>query len=159
MDVFRRENVHKFGEHVLKEGEHSFLARAKDLIGDSPSGPDFVRASGTAEFRVTGESAHHVTWKVNLRNDNDAESGGIGDDVLHLLLSVVATVADAVVAAPVLLDDGPVPERSHLGEFRVLFDFSTPSLIIGQMPVEAVELVHGHDIKVLLDLLDGEEMP
>ena len=100
-----------------------------------------------------------MAWKVDLRDDSDAESRGIGDDVFHLILSVVAAVADAVVAAPVLLDDGAVPERADLGELRVLLDLHPPALVIGKMPVEAVELVDGHDVQIPLNLLDREEMP
>ena len=159
MDIFRREDVHQLREHILKESEHSILTGAKDLIRDAPSGPDLVRATGAPKLRIAGQATHHVARKVNLRDHHNAQLAGVGDNVLHLLLSVVATVADAVITAPILLDDSTVSERSYLGELRVLLDFNPPTLVISQMPMEAVELVKRHDVQILLDFLDGEEMP
>ena len=141
VDIFRREDVHQLREHILKESEHSILTGAKDLIRDAPSGPDLVRATGAPKLRIAGQGTHHVARKVNLRDHHNAQLAGVGDNVLHLLLSVVATVADAVITAPILLDDSTVSERAYLRESRIFLDFNPPTLIISQMPMEAVELV------------------
>jgi hypothetical protein len=46
-------------------------------------------------------------------------------------------------------------DANEVGEF---LNFDTPGLVIGEMPVEAVDLEASEDIKVLLDAFYGEEM-
>ena len=48
--------------------------------------------------------------------------------------------------------------RSHARQLGVFFDLDTPALIVGQVPVELVELVYGEDVDILLDLVHRPEM-
>ena len=40
----------------------------------------------------------------------------------------------------------------------VFLDFDAPTLVVGEVPVEAVDLVESHQVDELFHLLDGEEM-
>ena len=39
-----------------------------------------------------------------------------------------------------------------------MFDFDAPPLVVGQVPVEFVEFVGGHQVEVAFDLVDGVEV-
>ena len=159
MDIFGREELHKLCEHILQEGEHVFFSGAHDLIGHTPLSPDLVRASGASQLRISREGSEHVTRQVDLRDDNDPQRLGVGDHLADLVLGVISAIADTIVGGEVLSDHGTVAEGSYLGELGVFLNLNPPALVLGEVPVQAVELVYRHDIEVLLDLFDGEEMP
>src|SRR3546814_5944743 len=51
-----------------------------------------------------------------------------------------------------------VRSGADLGELRVLLDLEAPALVLGEVPVEGVQLEDRHDVDVLLDELDREEV-
>ena len=158
MDVLGREDVHDLGEDILQEGEGLFLAYAKDIFGHAPAGPNLIGTAGAAQFRIGGEGGDHVAGQVDLGDDGDVALGGIGHDLAHLVLGVEAAVADAVVGVEVLADAGSVAPGTHFRELGVLFDLHAPALVLGEVPVEAVEFVGGGDVDIALGLLDAPEM-
>ncbi|KAG1316802.1 hypothetical protein G6F63_015920 [Rhizopus arrhizus] len=48
---------------------------------------------------------------------------------------------------------------ARLGQLRVALDLHAPALVVGQVPVEGVELVRGHRVEHALDLVQALEMP
>ena len=116
--------------------------------------------------------SHEVSGHVHLGKHIDMTLSGITHHLAHLLLGIVEGAILAArlgtFASPihlsVLLDtsDGSVIAALALGtdggELRILLDFGTPALVVGQVPVEDVHLVDGHQVDHLLYLLDGEEM-
>ena len=98
-----------------------------------------------------------------LGDDLDVALGGVGDDVGDILLAVEAAVGGFLpylggfLSAPGHI--GAVdPPRAHVVELWVAVDLDAPPLVVGEVPMEAVEFVHGHEVEMLLDVLDGEEM-
>ena len=158
MDVFRREEVRHFGQDVLQEDHRLFLADVEDLVRDAPFGANLVGTCAAAQFRVGGQRRDHVAGKVDLGDDGDAQFVRVCDDVPDLVLGVVSAVADAVVALPVLGDHRAVAEGADLREFGIALELDAPALVLGQMPVEAVELVHRHDVEVAFHFRYAEEM-
>src|SRR5690606_31629651 len=47
---------------------------------------------------------------------------------------------------------------ADFGELRVLPDLHAPALVVGQVPVQDVELVQGHRVDDLLDLVHAPEV-
>ena len=47
---------------------------------------------------------------------------------------------------------------ADLGQARVAFDFDAPALVVGQVPVEDVQLVQRQQVDVALDKFHGHEM-
>ena len=158
MDVLRREDVHEFGEHVLEEGVHFLIAGAEDVVGNAPAGPDLIGTAGAAQLWISGQGSHHVAGEVDLRDHDNAAFGSIVHDFLHLVLGVEAAVADAVVGVPVHLDDGTVAPGANFSELGIFLDLHSPALVLGKVPVEAVELIGCHHVQVALGFLDGEEV-
>ena len=70
---------------------------------------------------------------------------GVADDLADLLLRVELAVGFAVVNALFVLvvasDERFRTPGPDLGEQRIFFDLDPPALIVGQMPVEFVDLV------------------
>ena len=158
VDVFRREEFHDFRQHTLEELECLFVACAQHIFGNAPAFPYLVRAARASEFRIRGEGRQHVSRKVYLGNHLDSAVGGIGYDFANLILREIASIGNMVAGIPVLANHSAVAPAAHLNQTRVFFDFNAPPLIIGQMPVESVQFVHGHDVEVAFHLLDAEEM-
>src|SRR6266481_1208711 len=92
---------------------------------------------------------------LDLRHDRHEARACVGDDLADIVLRIEATVRLAVEAprGRVLVlstDERLTAPRAHLGETRVLLDLEAPPLVVGQMPVEAVELMERREIDVLL---------
>jgi hypothetical protein len=51
-----------------------------------------------------------------------------------------------------------IPPRTDFRQFGILFDFYAPTLVLGQMPMERVELVQRHRINHPLDVVLGNKM-
>ena len=118
-----------------------------------------VRTSGAAKLRIGSKSGNHVTRKVNLRNNGDAEGSRIGNHFLNLFLGVESAVALSVELIPVLVNHSTVPVCTDLGKLWIFLDFNAPALILCKMPVEPVELVGCHHVQVFLHLVNAEDMP
>ena len=57
-----------------------------------------------------------------------------------------------------MADDGLVADRADLCKTRVLLDLKSPSLVVSEVPVQCVEFMYLHDVKVLLDFVNTEEV-
>ena len=54
--------------------------------------------------------------------------------------------------------DSSLADGSDLGEERILLDLKSPSLVVCKVPVESVELVYCHHVKISLHLCLVEEV-
>src|SRR5256712_13759465 len=100
---------------------------------------------------------------LDLRHDRHEARACVGDDLADIVLRIEATVRLAVEAprGRVLVlstDERLTPPRPHLVETRVLLDLEAPPLVVGQVPVEAVELMERREIDVLLHELLRHEV-
>ena len=77
VDVFRREKVQNFREHIFQKLEGVLFAGTKHVRLYAPGASHLIGASGAAKFRVRGKGGHHMTGQVDLRNYSDSKSGGI----------------------------------------------------------------------------------
>src|SRR2546422_7617915 len=81
---------------------------------------------------------------LDLRHDRHEARACVGDDLADIVLRIEATVRLAVEAprGRVLVlstDERLTAPRAHLRETRVLLDLEAPPLVVGQVPVEAVD--------------------
>ena len=104
-----------------------------------------------------------MAGEVYLGDDLDIALGGILHYLGNLFLGVESTVGGLfartcrVLVTPGLVGAVYVP-RAYVVELGVTVNFDAPALVVGQMPMESVEFVSGHEVEVPLDLLDGEEV-
>src|SRR5690606_19568282 len=102
----------------------------------------------------------HVAGHVELGHHHDVAFAGVGDDVADLVLGVPAAVRAGLAGIGVGAGlAGRDPAAADLHQLRVLRDLDPPALVVGQVPVQYVELVPGHRVDQLLDLVDRLEVP
>ena len=77
---------------------------------------------------------------------------------LYLVLGVEAAVWSAIKLVPVPGQGGLGAKGADLGQARIFLDLDTPALVIGQVPVQGIEFVEGHEIDERLDLGNTELM-
>ena len=103
-----------------------------------------------------------MTGEVHLGDDFYVASLGIGDNLAKVLESVEHATAVLCVVKEFLsvaiVGKRTLAYGTHFGEFGVLGDVYAPTLVVGQMPVETVHLIKGHDVQHLLHLFLVEEM-
>ena len=155
----RREQFHDLREHVLQERE-SFLPLAIDVTEDSPLGRKrvfFFREAaqlGETRDRSTGMAGH-----LDLGKDGYEPLSGIPHDFPYLILGIEASVGSPVIDRGMqVADHGIRPDRTLFGKPGIFPDLNAPALVFRQMPMEDVELVHGHVVEVFLYETDIEEM-
>ena len=100
---------------------------------------------------------------IDLGDDFNMAFGRIRNDVAQVILCIESANA----RGRLVVGDAHGGGARQLGQARVvdgvaLFapivgDLDAPALVIGKMQVKLVELVHGHDIDGLLDLVYGQE--
>ena len=151
VEVFAREEGYDFVEYILDELKGRLLTSAIDIIFDTPNITyDILTTIGEAgKLRVRGDSTHTVTWHLDLRDDRHKAILRIADDLADLILRIEATVATAISF------DTPSTDLSQAG---ILLDLNTPALVLGEVPVELIDLKHRDDINVLLHLVYREEV-
>ena len=91
---------------------------------------------------------------INFRNDVNIPFTAEFNNVSYFVLCVVSAVNGLVFAAEAVA----VAERSDPCELRIFFNFNSPALVIGQMPVENVELIERGGFYVFFNFINGLHM-
>ena len=101
-----------------------------------------------------------MTRKVNLRNHINTLCSSISYNLANLILSVphALTIRHSVMRREILLDTSSFTNRANLCKTWVLLDLNSPTLVLSKMPVELIEFIYLHDIKITLNLFNTEEM-
>ena len=162
MDPASREQRHHFRQHVLIEADGR-VSGIEDVLVHAPAHPDGEGVAAVAELGIRGNGGLGMTRHLDLRHDRHEARAGVGHDLADVVLRVEATVRLAVEPPLGRVPIGPADDRlrapgAHLGETRVLLDLEPPPLIIGQVPVKAVELIERREIDELLHELLRHEV-
>ncbi len=99
------------------------------------------------ELAVRRECGVHVSRHVDLGHDIDVALRRVGDETTVVALGVVAAVPAA---------DGGSP--ADPGQPRSRCDGEAPTLVVGQVEMQAVELVEREEVDQALELADAEEV-
>ena len=128
-------------QEAVEEGVDLFLRRVEGGVEDPPLVLDAVRAGQRGQLGMPDEPARHVAGHVELRHHADAARGGVGDDLAELVLRVVLAV------------------RPHLVQPRMALALHAEALVLGEVPVQDVQLHRRHAVEVALQDLHGHEVP
>ena len=158
MYVLRREESHNLFQHVVDEFHCLVVAGAEHVVRHAPHLPNLVRTAGATQFWISRKGSLHVSRQVDLGHNRDVAVGSILHDVANLLLCVEASVRLAVILARVVADDGLCALRTNLGEQRILLYLDAPALVVGEVPVEAVDVVQGEYVDELAYLVGAYEV-
>src|SRR5687768_9016909 len=98
-----------------------------------------------------------MTRHIDLGDNRDTAIGRVTYDAPHGFLRIIAAVDAWPTGGGVDVRRGGAPGRHAPGADRsqlwVLADLETPALIVGQVPVQHVELVQRHPVDEALDEL------
>ena len=148
------EQLGHFGEDVLVEGEYTVVAGAHDgfgrPVGTHGHGVGIVVAG---ILRIGGEDGAAMAGDFDFGDDVDVAGGGVAHDVADLLLGVEAAVGHGLVRHHRVqrVPGGSLgPPRAHAGELRILVDLHAPAVVVGEVPVELVDLEERQHVDVLL---------
>ena len=145
-------------EHVVDEFVGFRIAGAKHIVRNPPVLAHLIRPSRATEFGIGGQSGDHVTGQVDFWNYRDVTFGSVAHNVATLLLGVESTVRATVVFAGVVTDHGLSALTPHRSEARVALNFNAPALIVGEMPVKAVDVVQSEQIDEAFHAVDRHEV-
>ncbi len=142
--------------HRLDDGlqEASRVARvcpvlhAVEADADVEAGVGRLRLVVAVQVRHRGQRGLGVAGAVDLGHHGHEAGRGVGDDLLVVRGGVVPVGA----AGEAALRAG-----AHLGQVREGVDGDAPSLVVGQVQMQSVDLVGGGLVDVALDLGEGEE--
>ena len=162
MYILGREEFADLCEDILKELHCILLSYAENVVSNAPLAPYVVWAACTSELWICCKCCKHVSRKVDLRNDSDALSCSIVKDFPYLVLCEVASLSvwSSVIdlAVEKVAYECLLSYSSNLCEAWIFLDLESPSLVVCNVPVEGVELVYFHDVKVSLHLIHVKEV-
>src|SRR5665647_891597 len=145
-DVRRREQLHDLVEHVREEIDRALL-HVEYILVDAPPGPHLQLLPAHSQLGVSGERRLHMTRRLDLGDHRDEPRISVGNDLADVVLRVVAAVRASVAGRVRLRADLALPApRAHLGQSRVAKDLDAPTLVLGQVQMQHVEPVHGHEV-------------
>ena len=146
-------------EDALVEAQRC-LGRAERVRVYAPARTDLeaVRELGVAERVVSRDRRRAVAGQLDLGHHVDVQVGGEGHDRADLFLGVEPTVGHAVVHGAVAAHGRRLAPRADFRQPRITLDLDTPTLVLGQVPVEDVEFGRRHALEQALDLLHVVEV-
>ncbi len=150
------EDVHDLGEDVAAELDR-FGFGVEDSVTHSPPHHNFSWFAVT-EFGICGDGSDHMARHIYFGDNGDVAFCGVRDDFAEIVLGVEATVRDVVVLGSVSPDDSLWSDGADLGEARVLLNFDSPALIIGEVEVERVDFEESKRIDEFEDFRFGGEV-
>ena len=102
-----------------------------------------------------------MTGHINLWENFYMACFSISHYLAHLFLRVEERpilLIGPIRAVLQISEIGVFARSTNGGEFGIFLDFQTPTLVVGDMPVEAIELIVGHHVEYFLNLINIEEM-
>ena len=162
MDELAREERDDFGQDVLEEFDRAWLGVEYVLV-DSPVGENFERLVAVSKFWVGGYRSLCMARHLDFGHDCDVSLLRVLDDFFDVFLRIEAAMRDAVKLEFLRITrmstvHGFLSESANGGQFRISLDFDSPALIVGQVPMECVQLVNGHCVDELLHILFREKV-
>ena len=145
VDVLRGEKRRYLLEYV---GENLIVLHSghtEDVVSLSV-GADIGHVHRAGHLRKDAHQGAAVSGQVYLRDDLDMALGSVFHDLAYLLLSIISAVAVMTLTVGGRTHLIIAPPCALLCQLRILADLNPPAVVIGQMPVETVELMVGHPV-------------
>ena len=105
-----------------------------------------------------------MSGHFDFRNDGNIAARGIGHYFFYLRLSIVTAVCRLFSLSlrfteiPILTFPVHTP-CANVCHFGIFFDFYSPTLVIGEMPMKYIHLMHSKHIEVCVNKFFRKEMP
>ena len=146
VEIIAREQLSDFTQYFVNEFVSLGITSTEHIAAHAPDLSHFVMTACASQMGISGKCRQHVTREVDFGNNHDVASGSIGDDVFALFLRVKSTMRLAVIFASVFTYHRSRTMATDFGEFGQLLDFDAPTLVVGQVPVHAVNAVQSDHV-------------
>ena len=156
MDVLRREDRSHLLDDVLEHHIVFLPAHAQNVVDFSLYALD-VRIVLADYFRIGYGQGFRMARHVEFGNDFDIACGGISHDLLHFFLRVEAAITLLSRIEGGLQSLVAATPGAYLCQLGIFLDLHAPAVVIGQVPVELVDLMIGQPVDVAQDILLVEE--
>ena len=156
MEVFGGEDGGQLLDDVFEHHVVLLAAHADDVVRLALHAAEFLVVLAH-HFGIGNGQGFGVARKVEFGNDLDVAFGGISHDLLEILLGIKAAIAlfpRIVSRHQGLVGAAPGADLCQAG---ILLDLDPPAVVVGQVPVELVDLVIGQEIEVAQDVFLVEE--
>ena len=116
--------------------------------------------NNAGKLLVCSNRSGTVRRKVDFGNNHNSALFCVSNNLFDLLLRVISADRDIVHFNASPTADLWVRSRwADFNKLRIFFDFNSPALIVGQMPMKNIELFKEHHVKHSLDFVHTEKMP
>ena len=144
MDIFGREKIDHLAEYILEETERAVFSGAKRVFLNAVKRRHLIIFTHTTQIRICGECGSGMPRHFDFGDNGNKTVGGILHDIADLVLRIEAAVrifVEFTHSVEYVREQIFLPYRTDRSQFGIFFDLNAPTLIIGQMPVETVDLV------------------
>ena len=145
-------------EHIVDEFVGFRVTGTEHIVGHAPELAHLVGAAGASQLGIGCQGRDHVSRQVDFGDYRDVSFRGVAHDVATLLLRVKSAVGTTVVTFGVMTDHGLRASAAHGGEARIALDLNAPALVVGQVPVEPVDVVERQQIDEAFHAVGCDEM-
>ena len=150
-------------EHRLEEVDDFIVTDVQHVFGNTSGHTNLVGAIGVAaQLWIGSKGSHHVSWHVDFRDDLDVSLSSISHNLAQIVEGVVHAATIFCVVKEVwictITHKRTFTTATHLGQLGIFGNLNAPTLVIGQVPVQAVHFVERHDVEDALHLSFVEEV-
>ena len=162
MDLGVGEEFAEFLQDVFSKLNRLGICHIEHVGRDTARHPKRMRTlRPTTELRVCCHSRNEVPRHVDFRDDFDVALLSVGHDILNFFLRI--EVRTVLFVSPVVAMVNVYRPRvcacgTNGSEFGITLNFYAPTLVVGQVPVEAVHLIYRHDVEHALYFFHSKEV-
>ena len=118
-----------------------FARRVHGRIEHAPVAFDLIRPGRTGKLRIAQQPTGGVAGNIELGHHANAAVARVRDHIANLLLRVVKTIG------------------AELLQLRKTLALDAKTLVVGEVPMEDVQLHGRHAVQIALDHFDGHPVP
>ena len=156
VEVFRGEESRHFLDDVVEHRVVLLPAHAEDVVEFALHAQD-IGVVVAHHFGVGDSQGFGVAGQVDFGDDFDAPVGGVGHDFPDVVLGIETAIALLAGVEGRFERFAAAAPGTDGRQFRILLDFHAPAVVVGQVPVELVDLVVGQPVEVTQDIIFTEE--
>ena len=142
MDVLTGKQITHFAQNVFQK-----FIRLRLRGMERVAGP--VARAAFADFWIGHRRRRRVAGHINFGNDDDVPLPRVVHDFADIFLRIKLRRGVGVLE---------VAARTNLRELRITFDLNAPAIVVGEMPMKAVQLQAGHQVENFLHRLLAVKM-
>ncbi len=140
MQIRIGEDRRQFANHRVSKGVGCLFCGIQHRLQHAPVALHCVWPRGAHQLRIGYGNRRGVARHVDLRHHADTALGGVAHHLTHLFRRVEQPVA------------------GKLRQLRIALRAETPALVVGQVPVQDVELRRGHAVDLTFDIRQRDKV-